>query len=168
MKVLDKKETEIEIISSSGKFRTQIQIKFWTGLRGTVIMRPKIGRLDNGEEQDSDAMKKLNFGGQMETNWLKSVNIGRKIEKKGSRIDKNGSTDESIVRKVEKSGPVRWASMALCWGGRCLLNKMFSNKKKCFPSLFCYGNFDNAYIYFFCRECTSIWKREFPLQGNIA
>ena len=93
-------------------------------------MRPKIGRLDNGEEQNSDAMKKLNFGGQMETNWLKSVNIGRKIEKKGSRIDKNGSTDERIVRKVEKSGPVRWASMALCWGGRCLLNKMFSNKKR--------------------------------------
>ena len=32
-----------------------------------------------------------------------------------------------IVGKMEKDGeeaqqgPVRWASMALCWGGRCLL-----------------------------------------------
>ena len=99
-------------------------------------MRPKIGRLDSREEQDSDAGKKLNIRGQMETNGPKSVNIGRKrenngseSENNGSKIEKNGSTSGRIVRKLEKSGqPVRWASMAVCWGGRFLINKLCSEK----------------------------------------
>ena len=35
-----------------------------------------------------------------------SLEIGREMEKDGEEA---------------QQGPVRWASMALCWGGRCLL-----------------------------------------------
>ena len=39
-------------------------------------------------------------------------NIARESEKKEVNIEKESKKNEEIVR--------HWASMALCWGGRCL------------------------------------------------
>ena len=48
-----------------------------------------------------------------------SLEIGREIEKDGEEA---------------QQGPVRWASIALCWGGRCLLNIAINRLKpnQCF------------------------------------
>ena len=43
-----------------------------------------------------------------------SLEIGREIEKDGEEA---------------QQGPVRWASIALCWGGRCLLNIAINRPK---------------------------------------
>ena len=51
-----------------------------------------------------------------------SLEIGGKMEKDGEEA---------------QQGPVRWASIALCWGGRCLLNIAINrlNPNQCFDQI---------------------------------
>ena len=105
------------------------------------MIGPSIGNLGSGEKQDRNTEQSLNIGrkigsksesigGKMELNGSTSETFDGKLEKNGSKSGISGGKVEKIENirgKMEKNGPLRWASMALCWGGRCLLNKKKNN-----------------------------------------